>query len=85
MTNICRCGTYQRIREAIHTAAVDDRQGIGSAAMSNRIASSVCTGRRGFIVSAAAAGGGFALGWRIAGRAQSADLGSKVPRSASGR
>jgi isoquinoline 1-oxidoreductase alpha subunit len=20
MTNICRCGTYQRIREAIHTA-----------------------------------------------------------------
>jgi isoquinoline 1-oxidoreductase subunit alpha len=21
MTNICRCGTYQRIREAIHTAA----------------------------------------------------------------
>jgi isoquinoline 1-oxidoreductase alpha subunit len=22
MTNICRCGTYPRIREAIHTAAV---------------------------------------------------------------
>ena len=21
ITNICRCGTYQRIREAIHTAA----------------------------------------------------------------
>jgi isoquinoline 1-oxidoreductase alpha subunit len=21
MTNICRCGTYQRIRDAIHTAA----------------------------------------------------------------
>jgi isoquinoline 1-oxidoreductase alpha subunit len=21
VTNICRCGTYQRIREAIHTAA----------------------------------------------------------------
>jgi aerobic-type carbon monoxide dehydrogenase small subunit (CoxS/CutS family) len=21
MTNICRCGTYQRIREAVHTAA----------------------------------------------------------------
>ena len=29
MTNICRCGTYQRIREAIHTAAVARRQGIG--------------------------------------------------------
>jgi isoquinoline 1-oxidoreductase alpha subunit len=21
MTNICRCGTYQRIREAVHMAA----------------------------------------------------------------
>jgi len=21
MTNICRCGTYQRIREAVHVAA----------------------------------------------------------------
>jgi isoquinoline 1-oxidoreductase alpha subunit len=24
MTNICRCGTYQRIREAVHAAAGDD-------------------------------------------------------------
>ncbi|MGZ5176964.1 MAG: (2Fe-2S)-binding protein, partial [Burkholderiales bacterium] len=24
MTNICRCGTYQRIRAAIHTAAKTD-------------------------------------------------------------
>jgi isoquinoline 1-oxidoreductase alpha subunit len=24
MTNICRCGTYQRIRAAIHTAAKAD-------------------------------------------------------------
>jgi isoquinoline 1-oxidoreductase alpha subunit len=29
MTNICRCGTYQRIRAAIHLAAGDD-QGPGS-------------------------------------------------------
>jgi len=25
MTNICRCGTYQRIRDAIHTAATHPR------------------------------------------------------------
>jgi isoquinoline 1-oxidoreductase alpha subunit len=29
MTNICRCGTYQRVRAAIHLAAGDD-QGAGS-------------------------------------------------------
>ena len=29
MTNICRCGTYQRVRAAIHLAAGDD-QGPGS-------------------------------------------------------
>ena len=27
MTNICRCGTYQRIREAVHTAAGLARNG----------------------------------------------------------
>ena len=27
MTNICRCGTYQRIREAVHTAADMARSG----------------------------------------------------------
>ncbi|HET7879801.1 MAG TPA: (2Fe-2S)-binding protein [Acetobacteraceae bacterium] len=26
MTNICRCGTYQRIREAIHAAAMSGRK-----------------------------------------------------------
>ena len=25
MTNICRCGTYQRIRAAVHVAAGDAR------------------------------------------------------------
>jgi isoquinoline 1-oxidoreductase alpha subunit len=29
MSNICRCGTYQRVRAAIHLAAGDD-QGAGS-------------------------------------------------------
>jgi isoquinoline 1-oxidoreductase alpha subunit len=27
MTNICRCGTYQRIRAAVHMAAGNDRMG----------------------------------------------------------
>lgn len=27
MTNICRCGTYQRIRQAVHAAADTSRQG----------------------------------------------------------
>jgi isoquinoline 1-oxidoreductase alpha subunit len=27
MTNICRCGTYQRIRAAVHMAADQSRQG----------------------------------------------------------
>jgi isoquinoline 1-oxidoreductase alpha subunit len=31
MTNICRCGTYQRIREAVHQAA-------GAAPANNRAA-----------------------------------------------
>ena len=29
MTNICRCGTYQRIREAVHMAANDGTTGRG--------------------------------------------------------
>ena len=27
MTNLCRCGTYQRVRAAIHRAAADMKQG----------------------------------------------------------
>jgi isoquinoline 1-oxidoreductase alpha subunit len=27
MTNICRCGTYQRIRDAVHVAAGTARSG----------------------------------------------------------
>ena len=27
MTNICRCGTYQRIREAVHVAAITAKDG----------------------------------------------------------
>jgi isoquinoline 1-oxidoreductase alpha subunit len=32
LTNICRCGTYQRIRAAVHTAAGRSRDGSGHAA-----------------------------------------------------
>jgi isoquinoline 1-oxidoreductase alpha subunit len=31
MTNICRCGTYQRIREAVHQAAGNNNGTVGSA------------------------------------------------------
>jgi isoquinoline 1-oxidoreductase alpha subunit len=27
MTNLCRCGTYQRVRAAIHRAAADLKKG----------------------------------------------------------
>ena len=75
ITNICRCGTYQRIREAIHTAASRRRQGIGSGTMSNRLA----LRRRSFLGTIAAAGGGLALGWRIpAGRAHGAGPGGQA-------
>jgi aerobic-type carbon monoxide dehydrogenase small subunit (CoxS/CutS family) len=30
MTNICRCGTYQRIRAAVHMAANDASEGLRS-------------------------------------------------------
>jgi hypothetical protein len=32
MTNICRCGTYQRIREAVHLAAGNSKNGSSRAA-----------------------------------------------------
>ena len=74
MTNICRCGTYQRIRAAVHMAA-----GMKVAAAGQRAEGGDCReaahedrrtkrtpanlSRRRFIVgSATVAGGGFALG-----------------------
>jgi [2Fe-2S] binding domain. len=30
MTNICRCGTYQRVREAVHLAAGTATTGRGT-------------------------------------------------------
>ncbi len=69
MTNICRCGTYQRIREAVHMAAnvgttgraeVSHEQFTGSGKDTSELS------RRDFIVgSAAIAGGGLALGMSV--------------------
>ena len=46
--------------------------------MNNRIASSVSLGRRGFIASAAAVGGGFMLGWRMPASAAETSEGAEV-------
>ena len=56
--NICRCGTYQRIRRAIHRAAATD--GAGRCEMSAIINLS----RRGFL-KAGIAGGGLFLGFHV--------------------
>ena len=57
MTNICRCGTYQRIREAVHLAAGvgTTGAGLGRVAMKNMVfAKSTKLSRRKFIVGSAA-------------------------------
>jgi isoquinoline 1-oxidoreductase alpha subunit len=36
MTNICRCGTYQRIRAAVHMAASDASSAASSAPVSRK-------------------------------------------------
>ena len=68
MTNICRCGTYQRIRQAVHLAA-----GAGTTGRAREVSheqyghrKSTILSRRKFIVgSAAMAGGGLALGLNV--------------------
>src|ERR1700753_2569517 len=56
MTNICRCGTYQRIRAAIHAAAGTAEGDAGMTYMPK-------FNRRSFIVGSSAAGAGLALGF----------------------
>ena len=66
MTNICRCGTYQRIRAAVHMAANDTSQNLKGAAMNKIIRNkSAKLSRRKFVVGSAAAGGGLALGFNL--------------------
>ncbi len=73
MTNICRCGTYQRIRAAVHLAASMPKappnpqdNGLRRSTM-NKIIRRKATNlsRRKFIVSSAAAGGGLAIGLQL--------------------
>ena len=70
MTNICRCGTYQRIREAVHMAAGGATTGtpvVREGAMRKMtFGKGKQLSRRKFIVgSAAVAGGGLALGLNV--------------------
>ncbi len=57
--NICRCGTYPRIRKAIHRAA--ELAGERRAEMS----APAMVGRRSFIKTSAAVGGGLLVGWYV--------------------
>ena len=61
ITNICRCGTYQRIREAIHTAASTRRQGIGR----RHHEQPTCTPSPFLPRHDCRPGGGLALGWHV--------------------
>src|SRR5262249_4882786 len=59
ITNICRCGTYQQVRAAIHAAAPSAGDGEAAMKQGGNI------DRRRFVASAAALGGGFALGFEL--------------------
>ena len=59
ITNICRCGTYQQVRAAIHAAA-PRREG-GRTMTIDLDAQSPSL----FLVSGAAVGGGFSLGFHV--------------------
>ena len=59
ITNICRCGTYQRIRAAIHDAALERLRERTVAMTSPQI------DRRSLLASVAAAGGALVLGFEF--------------------
>src|SRR5258707_14583466 len=63
MTNICRCGTYQRIRAGVHMAA--DMAKKASETTMKKTLRTTNVSRRKFIVGTAAAGGGLALGFKL--------------------
>ena len=84
MTNICRCGTYSRIRAAIHQAAGNTsrrvhqrQQGLRRRAMT-ATAIRKHVSRRNFLISSAAVGGGLALGFNVPGLSEAlAQLGTE--------
>ena len=92
MTNICRCGTYQRIRAAVHMAAGNaarptaQAQVVRRAAMKKMIfGNGQQLSRRKFIVgSAALAGGGLALGLQRAVRRAAAAQNGAATKSTPG-
>ena len=61
ITNICRCGTYQRVRAAIHAAA----NAMTGLPMDIAMSAARRIDRRTFLVSVAAAGGALALGFEV--------------------
>src|SRR5262249_41173238 len=65
MDNICRCGTYLRIRQAVHRAA--ELQAEGGATMGANVAFTpqVELDRRDFLVRSAAVGGAMVLGFYV--------------------
>ena len=68
MTNICRCGTYQRIREAVHIGGRQRHVPQPEPEEVNHEKDDPRQGRklsrRTFVVGSAAAGGGLALGFK---------------------
>ncbi len=77
MTNICRCGTFQQIRAAIHAAAKRLREARMNLSVPKM-------NRRAFVIGTAAVGGGSALGFglrlRRAGAQQSARSSPRTSR-----
>ena len=85
MTNICRCGTYQRIRAAVRLAA--DNVLKREVGMNETIQTAGAQpSRRDFVVgSAVAAGSGLALGFHLPGIGAAAAQGAaRAPRSTPG-
>ena len=64
MTNICRCGTYNRVRAAIKLAA--DGGSAGEAELRrSTMTTALDVSRRNFLVGSAAAAGGLSLGFHV--------------------
>ncbi len=65
--NLCRCGTYERIRKAIRRAATGGSDGRGRRAMTTTSVTKKASGlnRREFVVAGIAAGAGLVVGFYL--------------------